>query len=226
MKHDRGAIKDPLAHFMAAMRDGKYYPRPQGYESADERAERLKLQDEQEKALALERAIEQRFDAVFQQFFLTLNGHRIQLLAPNVSNYDAQKLIIRKRFRDELWVKAMDLSAEEVRALRFSDEHVLEPQPALSAEELKGAFADLDASSKEQVTLSSEQRTALASLPLLYGAWRQQVPRDLQMQVLEQSPNDAEGALKRHFEANVLPNQNPGLLKTLGTIPAEHRTVW
>lgn len=136
------APKEPIGHFMAVMRDGRFYGRPEGYLSPEERAEEARLESEQRKAEQLRSLQQKRFDALFEQWFASLRGTEIQALSPSVEGYDEKKKFLKYYFLEHFWLSIKDNPTVDVLKLRPSSDLVDPVSPTNS--EFRAAFDDLD----------------------------------------------------------------------------------
>jgi|GEM_PF-3866047 len=132
------APKEPIAHFMAIMRDGHYYGRPEGYLSAEERSQQSKLEAEEKKAQQLRSLQQLRFDALFEQWFSSLRGKDIQALTSEVQGYDEKKKFLKFHFLENYWLDIKDNPSVDVTTLQ-------PVVPTLSSEaEFQAALSELD----------------------------------------------------------------------------------
>lgn len=140
--------KQPINVFMAVMRDGHYYGRPEGYLSPEERAEKTKLEAEQRKADHLRQYQQQRFEALFEQWFSSLRGTEIHALTPAVQGYDEKKKFLKFYFRDQFWLEIKDNPSVDVTALRVPVGTNLSSKISTldksTEDEFQTAFEDLD----------------------------------------------------------------------------------
>ena len=107
LKHaKKGDIKTgPLNFFMGIMAKQHYFPRPDGYLSPEEVASKQRAEDLKRKCENLKTIEQELYDYSFDIWFRSLTEDEIQILVPNIFNYEPRKSALRGVFLDKYWLK-------------------------------------------------------------------------------------------------------------------------
>jgi hypothetical protein len=103
---DGGIVRTPLNWVFKIIAKEGYYPRPEGYISPQEQAER----DAEVEAKRRTTAIEARIDAECQAWLLTLSPEDVQSILPNAQvpfGKSARDALLRAHFREHVWPKIL-----------------------------------------------------------------------------------------------------------------------
>jgi len=107
LKHaKKGEIKTgPLNFFMGIMAKQHYFPRPDGYLSPEEEGMKRRAEDLRKKNDSLTMIERDLYDYAFDIWFRSLTEDEIQILVPNIFNYEPRKGALRGVFLDKYWLK-------------------------------------------------------------------------------------------------------------------------
>ena len=166
LKHAKqGAIRTgPLNFFMGIMARDKYFPRPDGYLSHDDRATKQYAEDLKRKSENQKKIQEELFDQVFEIFFDSLTGNQIRSLAPTFSDFSNQKNVIKGLFREQHWLTLKDNPRVDPTTLKLELPIIVETeneQPDLSYENLTKIYQLEAEIAKYQSALDLEKNPAL-----------------------------------------------------------------
>ena len=153
----------PLNFFMGVMARDKYFARPEGYLSPEERALQRRIESERKAAERKREMQSELFELTFEKWFESMTGNEINALTPNFRGLTAKKSVLRDQFKEQFALLIRDNPTVDVRELKLNSR----PSESLVTETPSSVMSDsLPSLRKLFVQLNEESRELVNELKI------------------------------------------------------------